>query len=189
MDKKALRREFRSKRDHLSSREFVQANQQIWTRLKNLIKWESISAIHIYLPIPQSKEIPTEPLVKHVRKHYPEITLVVPKVAEHFQLEHFQIYAKTKFDFNAWGIPEPLSGQSFPIDQLDLAIVPLLAFDHQGHRLGYGKGFYDRFLAECSPDMQTIGLSLFPPIQDIPVESTDVPLTTVVTPDKVFQFS
>jgi 5-formyltetrahydrofolate cyclo-ligase len=68
--------------------------------------------------------------------------------------------------------------------------VPLLAFDKAGHRVGYGKGMYDRFLQQCRPDTHTIGLSLFEPVNMITdIDPRDVPLHTVVTPDTIYHFS
>ena len=53
---------------------------------------------------------------------------------------------------NKWKIPEPLNGIVFDIKQLDVVFVPLVVFDLLGHRIGYGNGFYDRFLAQCLPE-------------------------------------
>jgi 5-formyltetrahydrofolate cyclo-ligase len=66
--------------------------------------------------------------------------------------------------------------------------VPLLAFDVNGHRVGYGKGFYDQYLAKCSSKIIKIGLSLFdePSIID-EVESTDIPLDIIITPTRFIQ--
>ena len=67
--------------------------------------------------------------------------------------------------------------------------VPLLAFDTKGNRIGYGKGFYDRFLADCKPETIKIGLSFFEAEKDFnDVSKDDVQLDYCVTPEELFQF-
>jgi 5-formyltetrahydrofolate cyclo-ligase len=90
---------------------------------------------------------------------------------------------------NGWGISEPKQGVPTPSEKIDLVIVPLLAFDKQGHRVGYGKGFYDRFLKECRPDCQKVGLSMFDPEnQSIETNEHDVLLSLCITPTKEYKF-
>ena len=70
----------------------------------------------------------------------------------------------------------------------DVMLVPLLAYDNQKNRLGYGKGFYDRFLEKCHSKTIFIGLSLFEPEESIPIEKTDVPLNFCITPKNIYTF-
>ena len=70
-----------------------------------------------------------------------------------------------------------------------MVFVPLLAFDKKGHRVGYGKGFYDKFLSECKPDAIKIGLSFFEPEELITdVFESDVKLDYCVTPNSIHAF-
>ena len=87
------------------------------------------------------------------------------------------------------GIPEPVSGIAILPEILDVVFVPLLAYDEKGHRIGYGKGFYDRFLKKCRPDTIFVGLSFFGPEPQIDFEATDVPLHYCVTPEGILDFS
>lgn len=92
---------------------------------------------------------------------------------------------------NRWGVPEAVSSDqsSMTTDQVDLVIVPLLAYDARGYRVGYGKGYYDRFLADCRPDVRKIGVSFFEPVPQIEdVDEFDVRLDACVTPEKVISF-
>jgi 5-formyltetrahydrofolate cyclo-ligase len=74
-------------------------------------------------------------------------------------------------------------------ENIDVIVVPLLCFDKAGHRVGFGKGYYDRFLNRCSKKVKTIGLSYFEPVEKITdVEFTDVALDVVITPKKVYRF-
>lgn len=91
---------------------------------------------------------------------------------------------------NKQQIPEPLYGETVDPKLIDAIIIPLLAFDQQGHRVGYGGGFYDRFLEKCRPDVLKIGVSLFPPVAKIlDTHHQDVCLTHCITPEKIYDFT
>jgi 5-formyltetrahydrofolate cyclo-ligase len=92
-------------------------------------------------------------------------------------------------EFNAYQIPEPRIHLS-PIipTELDVVFIPLLQADVRGNRLGYGKGFYDRYLALCRPDVIKIGLNFFEPIPSISAEETDIPLDYLIIPNRIYEF-
>ena len=95
----------------------------------------------------------------------------------------------TKIKKNEYNIPEPVDGIEVPSTKIDVVFVPLLAFDKKGHRVGYGKGFYDKFLSECKPDAIKIGLSFFEPEELITdVFESDVKLDYCVTPNSIHAF-
>jgi 5-formyltetrahydrofolate cyclo-ligase len=99
------------------------------------------------------------------------------------ELEHYYYEEPGQLENNIWGIPEPVKGVPTPAEKIDAVLVPLLAFDRQGHRIGYGRGFYDRFLVECRPDCQKIGLSFFEMEDQIDgINEKDIPLDLVITP-------
>lgn len=88
-----------------------------------------------------------------------------------------------------WGIPEPVAGVVLNPSDLDIVLIPLLAFDLAGNRVGYGKGFYDRYLLQCRPDCLKIGISLFDPVARIEdVESCDIPLDIAICPAQLYDF-
>jgi 5-formyltetrahydrofolate cyclo-ligase len=97
-------------------------------------------------------------------------------------------FSKT-FTNSAWGIPEPVGGTVVQPTDFDIVLIPLLAFDKYGHRVGYGKGFYDRYLLNCRPDCLKIGISLFDPVDLIEdAESHDIPLDIAICPAKMYDF-
>jgi 5-formyltetrahydrofolate cyclo-ligase len=105
-------------------------------------------------------------------------------------MRHFLLTENTVIKPNKYGIPEP-AGNGIEINpmQLDVVVVPLLGCDLNGNRLGYGGGFYDRFLAQCKPDCLKIGLDFYPPLDTkLPSESTDVRLDMLVWPEGVRSF-
>ena len=85
--------------------------------------------------------------------------LVVPKIAPKEQLQHYILEEDTLLQCNAYGIPEPVTGKLLNPQKIDVVFVPLLAFDTTGQRVGYGKGYYDRFLKSCKPTVVSVGLS------------------------------
>ncbi|TAG91084.1 MAG: hypothetical protein EAZ20_03510 [Bacteroidetes bacterium] len=103
-----------------------------------------------------------------------------------------QITPETIFKTNKWQIEQPIITEKdifFDPKNIDWIIVPLLVFDKNGFRVGYGKGFYDKFLAECKPDVLTIGVNFFPPVEKITdIEPFDICLHRCITPDKIFIF-
>ena len=146
--------------------------------------------LHLFLPISRQKEIDTWPLIDRLRQEHPAVSLAVP--VSDFQLTHmtsFLLWPDTPLLENRWGIPEPVGAEEVPPEAIDMVLLPLLTFDLQGHRVGYGKGFYDRFLARCRPDVQKVGLSLEPPVPQISDPNPfDVSLDAAVTPERVYWF-
>jgi 5-formyltetrahydrofolate cyclo-ligase len=114
----------------------------------------------------------------------------IPKVNnETSALEHFYFEGLHQLTTNTWGIQEPKQGIPTEIEKIDLVLVPLLAFDNHGHRVGYGKGYYDKFLAACRPDCKKIGLSLFASEEKIDdVHTKDISLDSCITPMGIIEF-
>ena len=95
----------------------------------------------------------------------------------------------TKIKKNSYNIPEPVEGIEVPDTKIDVVFVPLLAYDEEGNRVGYGKGVYDRFLKKCRPETIKIGLSFFSPEEKIEdVSSNDIKLDFCVTPNGIIEF-
>jgi 5-formyltetrahydrofolate cyclo-ligase len=94
-----------------------------------------------------------------------------------------------QWEETVFGLEEPVEGNIVSPEKIDVVLVPLLAFDIRGFRVGYGKGFYDRFLTRCKKDVLTIGLSWFPPVESIDdIHANDVPLKYCITPQRIYAF-
>ena len=105
-------------------------------------------------------------------------------------MKHYLLTDNTKLRTSNWGVPEPVDGIELMPSKIDVVFVPLLVFDQKGNRVGYGKGFYDRFLGECKPEVIKVGLSLFGPEDKIDdVTKNDVPLNYCVTPDSIYSLT
>lgn len=189
MKKHALRKLFTEKRQQLSMAEYETRNKQLLFQFQQL-DFSTITGIHLYLPIKFRKEPDTFLIRSWLQQAHPHIQRVFPKAdfTDH-RLMHFNDDEQLQVIENKFGIPEPEIGNAANINQVNLIIVPLLAFDLCGYRVGYGKGFYDRFLAGFSSSVQFFGLSFFDPVDEIEdIDGFDIPLHRCITPKKIWEF-
>lgn len=188
--KTAIRKQFLERRLNLPEEEAGTLNRRLLENCRQLdltgVRW-----VHVFLPIAEKKEVNTWPIVERFRQSHPSLHWVLARaLLSTGEMEHFLWEKDTVLVKSRYGIPEPAGGTLIMPETLDLVFVPLLAFDKTGQRVGYGKGMYDRFLKQCRPDVRTIGLSLFEPLNVIvDTDERDVPLQTVVTPDFIYHFS
>lgn len=186
MLKKDLRTHFLELRKNASDAAIADASLQLANNTLALPIWEHIY-FHIFLSSAQKKELDTRPLITLLQGRDKEI--VIPKIAADYRLEHFLLTDNTPLKPNNWGIPEPVDGISVTPDKIDVVFIPLLGFDLKGFRVGYGKGFYDRFLAECREDTVKIGLSIFEAVDEISdVEAHDIRMDYCITPERTYSF-
>lgn len=187
-DKHFLRKKYAEQRKSLSLNELAQNSKRIAERLKKLPLWEK-DFYHLFLPISRQNEIDTFPILEHLKECSKKIVLCKTDFSSG-KMDCFLWHPKITLSENAYGIIEPLDGARVDPLSIEVAFIPLLAFDLKGNRLGYGKGFYDRFLASCSQDLHKVGLSIFEPSEHpLSVHPGDVPLNRVVTPYKTYLFS
>ena len=185
--KKELRLEYKNLRKALSFDEIEEKSLAIANQLIQMPIWDKIY-YHVFLSIEEHKEVNTEFLLQVLAGKDKEI-IVSKSNFEIRKMIHFLLTDNTKFKKNKYNIPEPVDGIEVPSAKIDVVFVPLLAFDKKGHRVGYGKGFYDNFLAECKPEVIKIGLSFFEPEEEIiDVCESDVKLDFCITPEKVYRF-
>ena len=188
MNKKELRKIYIRRRMDLSDEAYRQLNRKLCDNFFAHVKLSAVQVLHTFLPIEKNREADTWLIIDRIKKDFPEIRLSIPKINnQSAELEHYYFENRKQLEINTWEIPEPIKGVPTSIEKIDAVLVPLLAFDRQGHRLGYGRGFYDRFLATCRPDCLKIGLSFFGVEEKIEgIGDKDIPLTMVITPDSVF---
>lgn len=184
-----LRERFKQVRLLLTKEEEDSLNNELLLQFQQF-NWSGFSYIHIFLPIRGFKEPNTNLLIDWLRSNFPQIQLVIPKSdLGSLKMHHYAWEEDLVFELNKWGIEEPRSGRVVLAEQLDIVILPLLAFDVMGNRVGYGKGFYDRFLSVCRPDCLKVGLSLFEPVEIIDdINPLDVPLDYCITPNRIWEF-
>lgn len=189
MTKAELRAQFLGQRRALPAAEVARRSDAIAVRFFTLfdeyLSQQAIT-IHTFLPIVRQNEVNTWPIIQRLRRDYQRIRIAVSATdMATNRLLHYLLTPSTPLAENRWGVPEPTGDDLLRINSLeiDLVLIPLLVFDRHGHRVGYGKGYYDRFLATCRPDCLKIGLSLFGPVEQIDdIELTDVRLDGCIIP-------
>lgn len=185
--KKELRLHYKNLRKELSPDLIEEKSLAIANNLLKLSIWNK-TYYHVFLPIEEQKEVNTE-FILHLLSGKDKEIVVSKSDFETRIMNHFLLTDNTKIKKNEYNIPEPLNGLSVPSEAIEVVFVPLLAFDIFGNRIGYGKGFYDKFLAECKPETIKIGLSFFEAVNQIDdVFESDVKLDYCVTPEKVYTF-
>ncbi|WP_406824732.1 5-formyltetrahydrofolate cyclo-ligase [Pedobacter sp. KACC 23697] len=161
-------------------------NESLLKQFKT-IDFSRIKTLHIFLPITEKKEPDTFLLIKWLSKTYPEVKIIIPKADfETALMTHHEYLGEKDLKKNLYNILEPQKGNLHE-GEIDMVVIPLLAFDKQGYRVGYGKGFYDRFLKGLNA--QKIGLSLYPAIEKIDdVHEHDIKLDFCITPTEIIKF-
>ncbi len=143
-----------------------------------------------YFPMAERKEVAPQYFEETLRDDQPGFQLCFPQTD--FKTCHMDAVADDdamETAINVFGVTEPVSGNIIAADLLDIIFVPMAAFDKTGYRVGYGKGFYDRFIPRCRPDIITIGLSFFEGVDEITdANQFDVPLKYCITPQQLYEF-
>jgi len=159
MTKEALRKKYKALRKDLTAEAIDTMSINIANNLLMLDIWDK-AFYHIYLPIEVQKEVNTE-FILNILSGKDKNIVISKSDFETFKMTHYLLTDTTKIKKNSYDIAEPVDGVEVASNKIDVVFVPLLAFDKQGNRVGYGKGFYDRFLSECKDDVIKIGLSFF----------------------------
>ncbi|CAM1350391.1 5-formyltetrahydrofolate cyclo-ligase [Tenacibaculum crassostreae] len=181
MLKSELRKVYKQKRNALTEVEKQQLQESIYQQIFEL-NTDEIKNVHLFLSMRKFNEINTLPIINFFREKGKKI-IVSRCNFEDDTLSHFYFEKDTQLELNKFGVPEPVNAKEANVKDIDLVFVPLLISDEKNYRVGYGKGFYDRFLSECRKDTQTIGLNFFPPIKRIEdTHKFDVPLNIVIYP-------
>lgn len=173
----------------LSPEAYAVANAELLARFQQ-INFDDVQCISMFLPMLERREPDTFLMIGWLKQNYPAIKLAFPKT--NFaanSMEHFLDDAELEIESNDYGIPEPIAGNKINTSEIDMVIAPLLVFDERGYRVGYGKGFYDRFMAQCKPATHFIGLSFFEPVSVVDdIDAHDIPLHQCITANSIYRF-
>ena len=187
MTKAELRNTYKLRRKQLSEAQIETLSLNIANQLLSLPIWD-YAFYHLFLSIEELNEVNTDYILnilsgkdKHIVISKSDFTTL--------EMSHYLLTDSTTIKKNEWNIPEPIDGIEIKTSQIEIVFVPLLAFDTSGHRIGYGKGFYDRFLSQCKPETIKIGLSFFTSEEEISDSNEDdIKLDYCVVPEKVYTF-
>ncbi len=191
--KKKLRKELIATRNAYSMEQINAMSTQIFERWCNRFSIRKVSYLHVFQSIIDGNEVQTKPYMDYVRRKHPQVRIVVPVVDKAAgDLKHAYVEDDIQLIPNRRGIPEP----KMPVKlvcplEIDMVLIPMLAFDEEGNRLGYGAGYYDKFLELVRPNCIKIGLCFEMGRQSelLPVEGHDVKLDFVVTESTVQRFN
>lgn len=189
MTKAQLRELYKNKRAGIPALEKIKLADLLLINFQK-IRLPFISYLHTYRAMPGQHEIDTGPFVRYLGFRNPGLLVSLPKINRQTgKMEHYIYNEDTVLKKNKFGIEEPEGGDKLDPLLIDLVLTPLLAFDNKGYRVGFGKGFYDRFFTECRPDVIKAGLSFFEAGDSIEdTEPHDVPLNYCITPRTVYRF-
>jgi len=190
MTKSELRKSYLSKRQLLTPTELELASSQIAARFFEKFDLSNINVLHCFISISRFNEIDTRPIFQRIWAEFPHIQTVVPRISrETDELESLKYGPDVELVHNKWQIGEPTHNERVEPGDIDIVLVPLLCVDMSGNRAGYGRGFYDRFLARCRTDCAKVGLSFFSPIEQIDdAHDGDIKLDRCITRENVFEF-
>lgn len=186
--KAELRKTYKQKRLQLSQNDHHALSAKVIARaLHYLADKPQIQHIHVFLPIKKLNEINTIPLINSLAQQNKDI---YTSISDHLKKEMRTVKITSDLNFveDEFGIPIPAKRDVGDDNLIQLIFMPLLAYDLKGHRLGYGKGFYDKFLSGLPKEVVKAGLSFFSPERQIPVELHDIPLDVCINPDEILEF-
>lgn len=173
MDKQSIRKQMKQARLDLSSKDYQDKSNLIITALKKHVFYKSANTIGIYVSCKQ--EVDTIHCIQDMLK---DKRVCIPKIANK-QMEFYHITSLAHLKKNHFGILEPVNQPLVPKESIDLLIVPMLAFDHYGQRIGYGGGYYDRYLENYHGN--TIGLAFsFQEVECVETSKYDMALDVIL---------
>ncbi len=186
-EKKLLRKTAAERRKKLSWDEVLLKSKSVSEKFFALAEFEKSWKIMFYLSFNQ--EVSTDQMVDRSIELKKQV--LAPKI-QGLGLSVWSISGRDQCLPNQWGIPEPEEKKGARLlvnwSEIDLIVVPGLAFDRQGHRLGFGRGYYDRFLRQLTGDVFTVGLAFdFQMLENIPAATDDFSVDCVVSETEVYR--
>ena len=185
MNKIEARKKYLDLRKKLDNVQILSKSVSISNNLLDLPLWEH-NFYHIYLPIKEKNEVDTMPIINILNNKKKKV--LIPKSDfNNTTMKSFLLNDNTVLKKNNYGITEPINNEEF-LGRIDVIFIPLVAYDLIGNRVGYGKGFYDKFLRNQNNKILRVGLSFFNPEKRIKIDEHDENLDFCVTPNRIFSF-
>ncbi len=183
--KEKLRGRLLQKRESLPASYYNQASEDIIVRLQTLPEFRSSRIINCYVSMNQRREVDTHSFLRWMLASNKRVVVPVTEF-DPPGLRHVELRSFDDLETNKWGVLEPNDGKPITPSEFDFVIVPMVGADPNCNRLGYGKGFYDRFLAKV--DCPAVGLCFEKcVVEAIPTEHFDVQLSAVVTEKRILK--
>ncbi|MDX2189715.1 MAG: 5-formyltetrahydrofolate cyclo-ligase [Bacteroidota bacterium] len=190
--KEEIRKFFLNKRKKYTNEFVRQQSELICEYFFSNIQLSQNLVVHSFITIEKNNEPDTTIIWKKIWDLYPTINICVPRIIQNsFEMEHLIVNSKTEYSINKLGIKEPIEGKLINPALIDIVLVPSILIDTKGHRIGYGKGYYDRFLTKCNPKCLKIGITF----EDMVLASTfetntwDMALNASISPYGYMKFT
>lgn len=189
MTKRELRNIYKEKRLSLSAKERMKLDDLLLIQFQRL-SFEHVSVVLSFWPMEDRGEMNTHLFTRYLSHLIPGLQVCYPVTDPSSNaMRSVLVDDQTNLEENSYGIVEPVDGVEVSPQNIDLVLTPLFAFDNRGFRVGYGKGYYDRFFKRCKNDVLKVGLSYFDVVERISdTDQFDVPLNYCITPGKVYEF-
>lgn len=189
MLKSDLRKIYREKRSLLTATERMKMDDLLLIQFQKL-SLNSVEVLLSYSPSEKHAEPNTYLFSTYLQHMIPGIKICYPVTDFNtMDMKIMMVNDHTEFHVTEFGIEEPIDGFEMDTKEADLVFVPMLICDTRGYRVGFGKGFYDRFLPLCREDVLKIGFSYFEPVDKIDDTSQfDIPLDFCITPEHIIEF-
>ena len=186
-EKAQIRRGVLHNRRMLVSEVFSKRNMVVISSAAQFISQKGARCVHCFLPITRNKEVNTWPLIALLSKAKTQVVISATDF-ERQTMSHFVYTRDLLFEDDQFGIPTPIDGTPANLDEIDLVLIPMLAADKLGNRIGYGKGYYDRLLTEMAPGVLKVGLTLGPLFDQFDfAEAHDIRLDYCITPQQTLK--
>jgi len=187
MLKSDARKELLAKRKNLTASDCLKWDDLLLIQFQKL-DFSNVQTVANFYPLENKNEPNSLLFAKYLKTMVPDIQMVYPVVNTVTSTIEFYKESET-VRFNEWGIAEPISTELVESNSIDAVIVPLIGFDLRGHRIGYGKGFYDKYFENYPKHRPRIGVCYFEPLSNIEdTHEFDVPLTHCITPWNSYEF-
>lgn len=190
MTKEEARKEARAQRAALSADERTALSDGLAQVFLEAVPLEGVGWLNAFLPLERHREPDLRPLLHQLHAGYPQIRLTIPQLPAGAVDFNAVVYEPgIALEPGHYGTELPANPVLVEASEIDLVLVPLLAYDRRGYRAGYGGGYYDRFLTRCRADVQKIGVSFFGPVDCLDdVWNGDVRLDACLTPAGLVSF-
>jgi 5-formyltetrahydrofolate cyclo-ligase len=184
ISKTALREQLKNQRDELSKKECRERSASILENLVTLPDFFRADVVHTYISS-KKNEVDTHELIRMLLKQKKRVVAPISEKTTK-QMKHSELLSLSELVGGAYGVLEPRMYRPVPLSELQVVIVPALAVDKKGNRLGFGAGFYDRFLHGVRLPIISLAYD-FQVVNDVPQESTDVPVSFIVTENEIIR--